>query len=79
MPPAASEVAHYHQTARQFFYVLSGSLTIEIEGKDHCLSTGDGIAVLPTLHHRAYNPGSTDNRFLVISSPTTQGDRVDQK
>ena len=30
MPPATSEVRHSHGVARQFFYVLSGELELEL-------------------------------------------------
>lgn len=31
--PGAAEVRHYHQKARQFFYVLAGELTMEAGGR----------------------------------------------
>jgi mannose-6-phosphate isomerase-like protein (cupin superfamily) len=78
MPAAATEVRHYHLSARQFFYLLSGALEMEIEGETHRLNPGDGIEVAPKQRHCASNPGLQDNRFLVISSPTTRGDRVNE-
>ena len=40
MPPGAAEARHLHERARQFFYVLSGSLTMELEGVRHLLRAG---------------------------------------
>jgi mannose-6-phosphate isomerase-like protein (cupin superfamily) len=43
MPPGAAEVLHFHSGARQFFFVLSGELAIEVEGERTALSTHDGM------------------------------------
>ncbi len=43
MPPGTSEVRHYHQKSNQFFYVLRGSLSIEVGGTEFVLSPGQGI------------------------------------
>jgi quercetin dioxygenase-like cupin family protein len=32
VPPGAEDVRHYHNQARQFFYVLSGTAVLETEG-----------------------------------------------
>ena len=33
MPSGTSEIRHYHQSARQFFYVLEGELAMEIDNQ----------------------------------------------
>lgn len=78
MPPGASEIRHHHGRARQFFYVLAGDLTMEMDGTLHKLRPASGIEIAPGLRHRAANEGSAPVRFLVISSPTTRGDRIDE-
>ena len=32
MPPGTAEVKHWHTRARQFFYVVSGTLVMDVEG-----------------------------------------------
>ncbi len=32
MPPGTSEQMHYHESAQQVFYILSGTATFEVEG-----------------------------------------------
>ena len=32
MPPGTAETRHKHSRVRQFFYVLSGELTLEVKG-----------------------------------------------
>ena len=76
MPPGATEVRHCHRRSRQFFYVLSGVLTMELEGVEHGLREGEGLEIGPGLFHQAMNPSEADARFLVVSQPPGQGDRV---
>jgi mannose-6-phosphate isomerase-like protein (cupin superfamily) len=76
MPPGSSEQRHHHDRARQFFYNLAGTLTMEIEGREYRLQSGEGIEVHPAQKHQAFNREAVDARFLVISQPSTQGDRV---
>ncbi len=76
MPPGTSEVRHYHQTARQFFFILSGVATLEIDGKREVLAAQQGVEVAPGLPHQMMNQSENATEFLVISQPTTQGDRV---
>lgn len=76
MPPGADEVRHRHLRARQFFLVRSGVLDVEVEEERHRLSEGSGIEVPPGAAHQVLNPGPAAAEFLVISAPTTDGDRV---
>jgi quercetin dioxygenase-like cupin family protein len=77
MPSQASEVRHHHGAARQFFYVLNGQLCMEVDGATHVLNASDGIEIPAGAPHRAYNESGRDVVFLVMSSPTTRGDRFD--
>jgi mannose-6-phosphate isomerase-like protein (cupin superfamily) len=75
MPPGTAETRHWHTRAIQFFYVLGGTLTMEVEGATHQLSSGIGLQVPSGTAHQARNEGPGDTSFLVISSPPHQGDR----
>jgi mannose-6-phosphate isomerase-like protein (cupin superfamily) len=77
MPPGSAEIRHYHVRARQFFYILSGELRMEMEGQVHVIPTGSGLEVPPGSRHQARNDSEAEVRFLVTSSPTSYGDRVD--
>jgi mannose-6-phosphate isomerase-like protein (cupin superfamily) len=76
MPPGAAEVRHHHQAARQFFFVLSGTATMEVDGARHSLCAQQGIEIAPGAPHQIRNDSGADVEFLVISQPTTRGDRV---
>jgi mannose-6-phosphate isomerase-like protein (cupin superfamily) len=75
MPPGSSETRHVHARANQLFFVLHGTLTLEIEGDVVHLFAGDACNVKPGQKHQAQNASSEPVSFLVISTPTTRGDR----
>jgi uncharacterized cupin superfamily protein len=75
MPPGTREARHWHARARQFFYVLSGTLTIEVEGVTHNLTARSGIELPQGTAHQAINATTSDVEFLVISEPPSRGDR----
>lgn len=75
MPPGTSEQWHAHARARQFFYVLTGRLAMDGPDGVVTLGAGDGLEVPPGAAHRANNPHGEPVHFLVVSAPTTKGDR----
>jgi quercetin dioxygenase-like cupin family protein len=76
MPPGTREARHRHGSARQFFYVLSGVLTMEVDGTRHVLAGRSGIEIPPGAAHQAINDGDTDAEFLVVSAPPSHCDRI---
>jgi quercetin dioxygenase-like cupin family protein len=76
MPPGAHEVRHRHAHSRQFFYVLSGTLTMEVEGARHRLEARTGLELPPGTAHQAINDTDDDVDFLVVSTPPSHGDRI---
>jgi mannose-6-phosphate isomerase-like protein (cupin superfamily) len=76
MPPVTAEQRHLHQRTTQFFYVLAGELTIELDRVEHLLQPGTGLTVPAQTPHQVFNRSSEDARFLVISQPPSHGDRV---
>ncbi len=75
MPAHTSEVKHYHQQSRQFFFVLTGTATIEIDGNEIVLNTQEGVEVVPLVPHQMFNKSNDEIEFLVISQPISKGDR----
>ncbi|MEO6816294.1 MAG: cupin domain-containing protein [Edaphobacter sp.] len=78
MPPDTCESRHLHLHVRQFFYVLDGELTMEVEREEFVLGVGEGIEVAPGKAHQAMNRSVESTRFLVTSQPPSHGDRVEQ-
>jgi mannose-6-phosphate isomerase-like protein (cupin superfamily) len=76
VPAGGAEVMHYHTKARQFFYILEGEGVMVLEDQVILLKKGDGIEIAPEVRHQFQNQSHTDLHFLVISVPSTRGDRV---
>lgn len=76
MPANTAEVCHYHLQAQQFFFVLSGTATMEIDGKRIILQANEGIEVPALQSHQMRNDSHEDVEFLVISQPNSRGDRI---
>lgn len=79
MPPGTSEARHYHERARQFFFVLEGELTMEIEHHEFRVKAGEGIEIAPGQQHQAMNRSAGGVRLVVTSQPPSHGDRIDDK
>jgi mannose-6-phosphate isomerase-like protein (cupin superfamily) len=77
MPPHTAERRHVHSKADQFFYILSGEAHMEIEDQMVTLSARSGIFIEHGRQHKISNNSDQDVTFLVISRPTTRGDRQD--
>ena len=75
VPAGGTEVMHYHHVARQFFYILDGEGTMMFEDKEIILHKGQGIEIAPAVRHQFKNQSTADVYFLVVSVPTTRGDR----
>lgn len=75
MLPHTNEEKHYHEKSQQFFYILTGVATFELNGEMISISAGEGLQVEPGIFHRIFNDTNNDLYFLVISQPTTKGDR----
>ncbi len=76
MPAGASEVRHYHVSSQQFFFVLSGEAVMEVDGCEMRLAVCEGLRILAGVPHRIRNDSRDPVRFLVISQPSSHGDRV---
>ena len=76
MPSGTREARHRHAHARQFFYVLTGTLTLEVEGTRHRLGPRTGIELPPGTAHQALNESDAEVEFLVVSTPPSHGDRI---
>lgn len=76
MPAGAAEQLHYHHNSQQLFFILSGTATFEIEGKNYIINAQESIHVPKLTKHKISNLNADDLHFLVISEPKSHGDRV---
>lgn len=75
VPPGRSEVRHYHNLSRQFFYILAGTGTMIIGEETVTLHKNEGIEIPPQVPHQFRNESEEDVVFLVVSAPKSHGDR----
>ncbi|GKU79187.1 cupin domain-containing protein [Paenibacillus sp. L3-i20] len=76
MPAGTKEVKHYHNRSTQFFYILIGQVILDLNGELHELNQFEGIEIPPQTPHQILNKSDGSIEFLVISQPTTTGDRI---
>jgi mannose-6-phosphate isomerase-like protein (cupin superfamily) len=75
MPSGTAEVRHFHQRAQQFFYILSGEASMEVDGRFVTLAAGQGLWIPAGTPHQMKNESGEDIHFLVVSQPPSHGDR----
>jgi len=71
-----AEERHYHRNATQVYYILSGTLRVEIDDETLRLASGDAVEISPGTRHLIANDTGAPASLLVISSPSTRNDRV---
>lgn len=76
VPSGSSETRHLHNRAEQFFYILSGIATLEVDAVVHTLHPNQGFHVPAGIAHTLSNKHNQNLEFLVISTPPSHGDRV---
>ena len=75
MPPKTSETLHYHEKAQQFFFILNGTATFEVEGEITEVQQGNGFHIQAGKKHNISNSTGEDLEFILSSQPSTNGDR----
>lgn len=76
LPAGTKEVKHYHQTAQQFFYILKGKATFEIEDFIIEINEGEGLHIEAGKTHGISNESNEDLEFILCSQPSTKNDRI---
>lgn len=76
MPPGTAEARHFHHKAQQFFYILSGTATFEIDHRIETVSALEGLHIPALTQHKILNNSTEELHFLVISEPKAHGDRT---
>jgi uncharacterized cupin superfamily protein len=74
--PAGESIPEHDETARdqeELFFVISGSATLVIDGKDHPAPEGTFARLDPRLRRTVRNDGSDTCSVLIVSAPRTSG------
>jgi len=76
MPAGTREKKHYHEKASQYFFILKGTATFEIEGEVIEAGTQKLVEIKPLQKHLISNNGEEDLEFILFSNPSTSNDRI---
>ena len=76
MPPHTEEQLHFHKKTDQFFYILEGEATFLVDEMKLLVSKHEGLPIKKGQTHKIMNNSNAALRFLVISFPGNQGDRI---
>lgn len=79
MPPHTAETMHLHKSAQQLFYIKSGVAQFEADGDEYRIGPNQGFHIKPGILHRIRNDSEENLEFIVISQPSTRGDRFETR
>ena len=78
-PGGTSGSQAYSHAGEEAGTVLEGSVTINVEGKEYRLQTGDSFRFASTRQHSFWNPGSTAARVLWVNARPAQPEKPARK
>lgn len=67
VPPQTSIGVHTHRKDREYYYIVSGSGVMTLDGTEHDVAAGDITVVFPGGSHGLANRSASDLRIVVIS------------
>jgi len=67
LPPNTSIGIHTHTDDQEYYYIVSGSGIMHLDGEDHDVTAGDITVVLPGGTHGLRNCSDEDLRIIVVS------------
>ncbi|MBK1882644.1 cupin domain-containing protein [Luteolibacter pohnpeiensis] len=67
LPEGTSTQRHYHKKSEEFYYILSGIATMEIDGEKTQVGPGDAILIPPGAWHQIHAEEALN--FLCCCSP----------
>lgn len=70
LPPGGATQRHYHRISEEFYYILEGRGTMEINGEAHGVGPGDAILIPAGAWHQIRSEEDGDSlRFLCCCAP----------
>jgi mannose-6-phosphate isomerase-like protein (cupin superfamily) len=67
LPAGSATERHYHKQSEEFYFVLEGEGTVEIDGETKPVAVGDAILIPPGAWHQI--KASSALRFLCCCAP----------
>ena len=75
MPMQTTESIHYHKKSQQFFFILKGIATFEVDGKIFLVKENEGFHIPSGKKHRIANNSNDNLEFILSSQPSTNNAR----
>ncbi|MFC1960476.1 cupin domain-containing protein [Chloroflexota bacterium] len=69
LPPGKASLKHYHPTAEESYFILSGTARMIIDEETVPLTPEQTIAITPGMVHQIFNDGPADLHFLAVCAP----------
>jgi len=66
---ADSTKKHYHKKLTEVYYVLRGSIDVEVDDKTEHLDKNQLIMIFPNTNHKAWKTSKEDAEILVVCCP----------
>ncbi|MDF1657196.1 MAG: cupin domain-containing protein [Verrucomicrobiales bacterium] len=69
LPPGGSTERHYHLVSEEFYYILSGTGLMELQGKKQEVGPGDAILIPKGDWHQITAGKNTELKLLCCCAP----------
>lgn len=69
LPPGGSTQRHYHRDSEEFYFLLEGGGTMEIDGETHPVGPGDAVLIPAGTWHQITAGEEGTLRFLCCCAP----------
>ena len=69
VPEGTSTERHYHKESEEFYFILDGSGTMEIDDESNVVKVGDAILIPPGAWHQITADANSTLKFLCCCAP----------
>jgi mannose-6-phosphate isomerase-like protein (cupin superfamily) len=67
---------HYHKKLTEFYFVLTGSVDVDIDGEVRHLEEGDIIMISPNTEHEAWKTSEKAELLVIACPPWVEEDEL---
>lgn len=76
LPAGSSFQRHFHEDMQEVFIMLSGPVTMNVDGDANRLDKGDAILISPREIHEMSNESEHDVEYIVFGISTGEGGKT---
>ena len=74
IPAGGATQRHYHKVSEEFYFILEGTGTMEIDGETQTVQPGDGILIPPGAWHQISAPTEALRLLCCCAPPYSHED-----